>query len=245
MTVISQIIIATLVISSGSLIGIMTLSFNQLFLKRTISALIALSAGTMLGAAFLHLLPDAISTLGAELPLQITLFAFISFFLIEKVLHWHHCHEHEDCNDHASVGYMNLLGDMLHNFLDGLLIAGAFLASTELGIAATLAIILHEIPQEIGDFGVLIHSGFSRSKALALNLLVSLTAVIGGLLGYFAGQEIKLFSSYLIPFAAGGFIYIAASDLVPEMKKTTTTRRTLVVLLTFLTGISLMYLVRN
>lgn len=243
MNSLTYIILATILISSGSLIGVITLSFNQKFLNHTLSLLLALSAGTMLGAAFLHLLPESIETLGTHIPMYLLLAAFISFFLIEKILHWHHCHGKEDCNEHQAVGYLNLLGDFLHNFLDGVVIAGAFATSVPLGMASTLAIILHEVPQEIGDFGVLIHSGFSRTKALVSNVAVSLTSVLGGLLGYYLTQTVSTLADYLVPFAAGGFVYIAASDLIPEMKGASTLKRTFFTLATFLGGLGLMFLV--
>jgi zinc and cadmium transporter len=140
---------------------------------------------------------------------------------------------------------MNLLGDGLHNFLDGVLIAASFASGTGLGIVATLAIALHEIPQEIGDFGVLLHSGFSRRKALTYNLLVSLTSIFGGILGYFASHTMTSFANILVPVAAGGFIYISAADLIPELKDETSTKRILLFVSTFLLGILIMLLVQE
>ena len=143
------------------------------------------------------------------------------------------------------MGTMNLIADALHNFLDGVLIAASFAAGGGLGLVSTLAIALHEIPQEIGDFGVLLHSGFSRRRALLFNILVSLTASLSGILGYVAAHTMTQFAHYLIPVAAGGFLYISAADLIPELKSTTTPKRTLSTVLTFLLGVLLMFLVKD
>ena len=213
-------------------------------LSKILLSLVALSAGTMLSAALLHLLPDSVELLGPVLPFQLTLVSFIAFFLLERFLHWRHCHDEDHLTKHT-FGTMNLVGDALHNFLDGVLIAASFASGTGLGIIATLAIALHEIPQEIGDFGVLLHSGFSRRKALISNVLVSLTAILGGILGYFASHTMVLFASYLVPVAAGGFLYIATADLIPELGKVTSTKRTISMVATFLLGVTLMFLIKD
>jgi len=140
---------------------------------------------------------------------------------------------------------MNLIGDTFHNLLDGAVIAGAFVASFNLGIITTLAIIMHELPQEIGDFGVLLHSGFTRSRALLLNLFVGLSSVLGGVVGYYATAVVANLSPYLLAFAAGGFLYIAASDLVPEMQKCTSLKKTVSLLFTFFLGVSIMFLIKD
>lgn len=233
-----SIIGATLIISSGSLVGVLAISVKPAILNRLLLPLVSLSAGTMLGASFLHLLPESVETLDAHLVFQLTLLSFIAFFLLERFLHWRHCHDEKHLTRHT-IGYMNLIGDAIHNFIDGLLIAASFAAGDTLGIVAVLAIALHEIPQEIGDFGVLLHSGFTRSRALLANVSVSLTAVFGGLVGYFLSHRTEIFASYLIPIAAGGFVYIAATDLVPELKEGKTTKKTLATIFTFLLGIIL------
>jgi zinc and cadmium transporter len=138
---------------------------------------------------------------------------------------------------------MNLVGDSIHNFIDGLVIAAAFMVDFKLGVATTLAVAIHEIPQEIGDYGVLIYSGFKRKTALILNYLVSLAVVLGGIVGYFMFQHIESFLPYLLPFAAGGFVYIAASDLMPEIKKEMNIKKSMVSVLIFIAGVLLMYLV--
>lgn len=236
------IISSTFFISLASLIGVFTISIKEKVLSKFLLFLISLSAGAMMGGAFLHLLPEASEKLNSENMYLIVLFSFILFFLIEKVLHWRHCH-----NGHCEVhtfGHMSLFGDAFHNFIDGLVIAGTFLIDVKLGIITSLAIALHEIPQEIGDFGVLLYSGFSRKKALFFNFLVALTAVFGGIIGYFLSLQIENMTSYLLPFTAGGFIYIAASDLMPEIKKETSLKKSMLSFGIFLVGIVIMFLVK-
>lgn len=239
-----SIIGATLLISSGSLIGVLAISIKPVVLNKFLLPLVSLSAGTMLGASFLHLLPESVESMDAHLVFQLALFAFIAFFLLERFLHWRHCHDENHLTRHT-IGYMNLLGDGIHNFIDGLLIAASFAAGDSLGIVAVLAIALHEIPQEIGDFGVLLHSGFNRNKALLANIAVSLTAVLGGIVGYFLTHSTEIFASYLVPVAAGGFIYIAGADLIPELKEGKTSKKTIATILMFVTGVVLMMLLSH
>lgn len=239
-----SVIIATAVISSGSFVGVLTLAMSQKFLSKILLSLVSLSAGTMLSAALLHLLPESIEALGVNLPFQLTLISFIGFFILERFLHWRHCHDEDHLEQHT-MGTMNLIADAIHNFLDGVLIAASFATGGGLGIIATLAIAMHEIPQEIGDFGVLLHSGFTRKKALLYNVLVSLTAMLGGVLGYVASHTMTEFAHLLIPIAAGGFIYISAADLIPELKEETSTKRTISMIATFIFGVAIMYLVKD
>jgi len=162
------ILLATGLISLGGLIGIVSLAVNQKRLERALLVLVSLSAGALMGGAFLHLLPEAVNQLDSELAFGGVLVVFIGFFLVEKVLHWHHCHK-GNCEQKELLGRINLIGDSLHNFLDGLIIAAGFGVSRNLGWATTLAVALHEIPQEIGDFGVLLYAGWGRRKALVAN----------------------------------------------------------------------------
>ena len=239
-----SIIGATLLISSGSLIGVLAISIKPAVLNKFLLPLVSLSAGTMLGASFLHLLPESVESMDVHLVFQLALFSFIAFFLLERVLHWRHCHDEAHLAKHT-IGYMNLLGDAIHNFIDGLLIAASFAAGDALGFVALFAIALHGIPQEIGDFGVLLHSGFSRTRALIANLSVSLTAVLGGIVGYLLSHGTVIFASYLIPIAAGGFIYIASADLIPELKEGKTTNKTIATVAMFILGIVLMSLISH
>jgi len=167
---------------------------------------------------------------------------FFLFFLIEKLLFWRHCHK-AHCEVH-SFAYMNLVGDSIHNFIDGLIIATTFVASIPLGIITTFAIASHELPQEIGDFGVLIHGGFNRRRALMLNFAVALTAIAGGITGYFVVVYIKSMFIFLLPFAAGGFLYIAATDLIPELKKEENVKKSIGIFLVFILGVFFMWLVK-
>lgn len=223
-------------------VAILFLYIKKEILSKILLMLVALSAGALMGGAFLHLLPESSAELEADKLYIFVLLAFIFFFFMEKLLHWHHCHK-ENCSVHT-FGYMNLVGDAIHNFIDGLVIASTFLIDTTLGITTTIAIALHEIPQEIGDFGVLIYAGFKRKKALIINYLVALTVVLGGVVGYFASFYLKESIPYLLPFAAGGFIYIAASDLMPEIRKETKLKKSIASFSVFILGIVLMFAVK-
>ncbi len=243
MTVFSYIFISSFLISLGALIGVFSLSVSKEFLKKIVFFLVSLSAGTLMGGAFLHLIPEALERLIPESVFGIVLISFSVFYLIEKVFHWRHCHEPE-CPVHT-FGYMNLVGDSIHNFIDGLIIAAAFLTDIPLGISTTIAIAMHEIPQEMGDFGVLIYSGFEKNKALLLNFLVALTVILGAVLGYFLAAGVGPLKMYLLAFAAGGFLYISASDLIPEIRKEQSIRKSLISFGYFILGIGLMYWLKN
>ncbi len=233
-----QVMASTLFISLLSLLGIITLYFKTKQLDKLLYFIIAFAAGSLLGDAFLHLIPEAYVELQNETVFIYILVGFTLFFLIEKLLHWHHYHHTGKCHDHAA-GELNLIGDAVHNLLDGLVIAASFQVSLAVGLASTVAVVLHEIPQEIGDFGILLYSGYTRTKALIYNFASALFAIIGALLGLVFLKE----SSVLIflPIIAGGFIYIAASDLVPELHKETNIKKSLFSLVFFSLGILVMY----
>jgi len=235
------ILLSTGLISLGALVGVVTLWMNQEKVERFLLFLVALSTGALMGGAFLHLLPEAVERVGSEVSFLAALGAFMGFFLIEKILRWHHCHK-GDCDEHI-LGQMNLIGDSVHNFIDGLIIAAAFGVEAKLGWATSLAVALHEIPQEIGDFGVLLYAGWKKNKALVANFLVALMVVIGGLVGYWLSVN-EMFIGYLMPVAAGGFIYIAASDLMPELKKETKLKKSLISFGVFGLGVLLMWMIR-
>lgn len=232
-------ILSTFVISCGSLIGVFTLSVNQDKLKNILLFLVALSAGTLMGGAFLHLLPEAAENLESQALFSTVLFSFVFFFLMEKIFHWRHCHKGH-CDTH-SFGIMNLVGDSVHNFIDGLIIGATFIAHPGLGVVTSVAIALHEIPQEIGDFGVLLYAGYTRKKALLLNFAVSTTALLGVFVSFALSGLSESLLSYLIPFAAGGFIYISASDLMPEIRKETNLKKSLISFGIFTIGIVIMF----
>lgn len=235
------IIISTLFISLISFVGIFTLALKEQLLQKIVMLLVSLSAGVLMGGAFLHLLPES-AELGENLDAFLfVLVGFILFFLIEKVLHWRHCHKGE-CKVHTFT-YMNLIGDSIHNFIDGLIMATSFVISIPLGMTTTLAIALHEIPQEIGDFGVLLYGGFEKRKALVLNFLTALTAIAGGIIGFLITTMVENVKLFILPFAAGGFIYIAATDLIPEIRRETSLKKSMVYCGIFILGIIIMYAV--
>jgi len=239
MTTLLWIIATTVIISLIAFIGVLTLSLKEKILSKIIMVLVALSAGALMGGAFLHLIPEAVENFATFDIFTYILVGFIVFFFVEKILHWRHCHK-ENCKIHT-FAYMNLVGDGIHNFIDGLIIAASFVVNIHLGITTTLAVALHEIPQELGDFGVLIHGGFKKSSALLLNFATAITAIIGGIVGFFLASYAQASISFLLPFAAGGFIYIAASDLIPEIRKETSLWKSLLYFAVFVIGIMIMY----
>ncbi len=236
------IFLATFSISLCVFVAVAFLYFNDKWLSKILLSLVSLSAGALMGGAFIHLLPESFSKVGYENSGLIVLVAFLFFLVMEKFLHWRHCHK-ESCGVH-SFGKINLLGDSLHNFIDGLVIAAAFITDINIGIATTLAIALHEIPQEIGDFGVLLYAGYEKKRALILNYVVALTVVMGGIFGYLFNFLITGVMPYLLPFAAGGFIYIGASDLIPEIRKEESIRKSIFNILIFVIGILLMLFIK-
>ncbi|MDD4901743.1 MAG: ZIP family metal transporter [Patescibacteria group bacterium] len=242
MNILFSIILACFAISLCVWVAVLFLFFKRETLSKITIFLVSLSAGALIGGAFLHLLPEAAEKMDSTMLYFIVLSAFIFFFFMEKLLFWRHCHE-ENCSVH-SFGYMNLVGDSVHNFIDGLVIASTFLIDIKLGIITTLVIALHEIPQEIGDFGVLIHAGFEKKKALIVNYIVALTVVLGGVVGYFISFALNNIIPFLLPFAAGGFIYIAASDLMPEIRKETNLKKAVSSFVIFILGIVLMFVLK-
>ena len=236
------IIVVTFAIALIAFIGIFTLVLKEKLLNKILLILVSLSAGALMGGAFLHLIPEAVEkSQGLDIFLFV-LVGFILFFVIEKVLHWRHCHKGK-CDVHT-FHYMNLVGDTIHNFIDGLILAASFVTSVELGLTTTIAIAAHEIPQEIGDFGVLIYGGFKKKKAIVLNFVVALTIVMGGLIGYFISKSVESAVTFLLPFAAGGFLYIAASDLIPEIRKEENTIKSMATIIIFIIGILIMWLIK-
>lgn len=242
--VLLQILIAVLIVSLISIIGIF-IFLKEKFLKRILFFLVSFAAGTLLGAAFLDLLPEALEDgFNKNIPILI-LIGILSFFILEKFLYWHHHHTGHEQEEVHGFTYLNIIGDGIHNFLDGAVIAISFMNSTSLGIVATIAIIAHEIPQEISDFAVLIYGGFSRAKALIYNFLTALTAVIGALLAYFYSSYITNSSIYLTSFAVGGFVYIAGTDLIPEIQKETDLKKSFMQFVLMVFGILLIFVIGN
>ncbi len=242
MEILLWILASTFFVSILSLVGVIALSIREKLLEKILLFLVSLSAGALMGGAFLHLIPEASNSIAIHTVCCYVLIGFVFFFLIEKILHWHHCHK-KKCDVHT-FAQMNLFGDAAHNFVDGLIMAASFVTDIHLGLITTLAIILHEIPQEIGDFGVLVYGGFTKRKALAFNFLTALTAVLGGIVGYYLSGYVEASLMLLLPFAAGGFIYISASDLIPEIRKETNTKKVLINFAIFIIGILIMYAVK-
>jgi zinc and cadmium transporter len=228
-----SILLATVVAGVVSITGAAVFSFA--LLSKVVEKMVSLSVGIMLATSLLHALPEAFDSGADTKSLFATLLGgLLAFFLLEKVALLRHSHHHEgdghhhahghDAREAGKAGWMILLGDGMHNFTDGILIAAAFLANPELGIVTALAIVAHEIPQEIGDFIVLLNAGFSRLRAYVFNLLCSLMAVVGGLLGYYTLDRASGLIPYVLVFASSGFIYIAVSDLMPQMQRRSTLR---------------------
>jgi zinc and cadmium transporter len=237
------ILISTFLVSIVSLIGIVTLAIKEKLLQQIIFCLIGLSAGSLIGGAFLHILPEVLESTHSISVFYYFILGIVLFFMMEKYFYWRHCHDGV-CNVHAFT-YLNLVGDGLHNFIDGMVIAASFVVSVKLGVVTVLAVLLHEIPQELGDFGVLVYGGFSKQKALFFNFLSALTAMGGALLGYFLSGVIPHLTQFILPLTAGGFTYIATSDLIPEMHKLSDRKRSALAFAAFLAGIAFMALFRT
>jgi zinc and cadmium transporter len=221
------------------LVGIFSLWMNLKTLKKLIIILVAFSAGALLAGAFFHLLSEALAKLDVMIVFGYMLVGFILFFVIERFLHWHHCHDEKECKVHP-VSYLLVIGDGIHNFIDGIIIGASFLVSVHFGVITTLLILAHEIPQELGNFGVLVYSGFGKGKALLYTFISQLTCIVGGIVGFMLSSKVQGLVPFILPFAAGGFIYIAASDLVPELHKEPKLSKLLVSFGFFLLGVALM-----
>lgn len=236
-------IIASFVVSLISLIGAVALVLSDKLLKKIILFLVAFAAGGLIGGAFLEIIPEGMEYV--KDPTQLFLYVilgFLFFFILEKYLHWRHCHNAE-CTIHMFT-YLNIVGDAVHNFSDGLIIGAIFMVDIRVGIATTLAIVFHEIPHELGNFMVLVYGGFSKLKALLFNFISALFAMAGTIVGFYFASAITGFAAVLLPMAAGGFIYIAACDLIPELHKETDIRKSALTLLSFALGLGLMYVIK-
>jgi zinc and cadmium transporter len=233
-------LISVIIVSLISFVGIIFIFASEKTVNKILLLLVSFSAGSMMGTAFFHLIPEALSAESDFLfPAIYILAGFCLFFLIERILRWHHCHKVE-CETHKHLGQLNLIGDGIHNSLDGLVIISAFTVSPALGIPVVLSIIFHEIPQEIGDFGVLLYSGFRKTTALLYNFITALTALLGVIIGYFLLERVDSLTNFLLPFAAGGFIYIAASDLVPEIHQEKSLVKSIISFIIFLVALGVM-----
>lgn len=232
-------ILSITIVSLISLIGIITLPFKEKKLHAILLYLVAFSTGAMLGDVFIHLLPEAAEQ-GFTMQISMyTLAGIIVSFLIEKYVHMRHLHGKHDTK-YRPAAIMSLIGDAIHNLIDGMIVGASYLVSPTVGVATTIAVILHEIPQEIGNFGVLLHGGFTKSRALFFNFLTALTA-FGGLFLALAWNQSTNVTTFLIPFAAGNFIYIAGSDLIPELHEQEGLKKNFIQLIMLLVGIGVMF----
>jgi len=240
-------LIGVVFVSLLSLLGAFSLAINEQTLKKILIYFVSFSTGALFGDVFIHILPEI--TKKAPFTLLISfyfLFGILTSFIIEKAICWNHNHHQEDCHEKEktphvqSFAYLILFADGFHNFIDGLVIGAGFLAGVPVGIATILAVILHEIPHEIGDFGVLIHGGFTRQKALFYNFLSGLTAIVGTIVSLLLNQYIQGAQIFLLSFAAANFIYIAGSNLIPELHKNTEKRKDVIQILTFIAGVCVM-----
>ncbi len=237
------ILVVTFIISLIAFVGIFTFLLRQELLNKALLVLVALSSGALLGGAFLHLIPETIEQIGGGLDIFLyLLLGFCLFFILEQFLQWRH--EHTTHGGVKPFSYLILVSDGVHNFIDGLAIAAGFIASYPVGIATALAVALHEVPQELGDFAVLVYGGFGRKRALIFNFISAITAILGGVTGYFASSVLQGSIVYLLPFAAGNFIYIAAADVIPEIKHQVSLRRSIIHFAVFLVGIAIMLTVK-
>ncbi|NNE66558.1 MAG: ZIP family metal transporter [Pyrinomonadaceae bacterium] len=236
------IVASGILMSAIALVGSITFFFLQTTQEKILLPLVAFSAGALLGGAFFHMIPGSLGQwTDASFVFLWVMIGFTLFFALEQFLHWHHCQRAAtDCK--KPLTYLILIGDGLHNFIGGLAIGGTFLVDVRLGVTAWLAAAAHEIPQELGDMGVLLYGGWSKKKAVIFNFLSALTFLAGGIVAYIASFQFDV--SFLIPFAAGNFIYIGASDLVPEVNKHESFRANVIHFLAFAIGLILLFLVK-
>jgi len=237
-------IVSVIVVSLISFIGIFFISMKEERLHSILFILISFAVGSLLGDVFFHILPElfsdpsSVKTYGA-----LVLSGILLFFVFEHFLHWRHTCHHHDCENHVHpVAHMNLFADAIHNFFDGVMIGTTYFISFPLGIATTIAIMLHEIPQELGRFGVLVHAGLPRKKALFFNFLSGSWAIIGGVIAFALGSSLESFTGIVMSLTAGGFLYIAGTDLIPELHKNISTKKSFLQLCAMCFGVVVMYL---
>lgn len=240
-------IVATLGISLLSLIGIVTLSIKQDTLHKILMILVAYSAGTILGAALFDLLPEAVELVDEALVFPLIASGFVFFLMLERMIYWYHGHGHvhefENSIDAPTEGfaYLNLIGDFIHNFIDGMIIAAGFANSFSVGLASAIAVAFHELPQEMGDFGILVYAGIERRKAVIYNFAAALSVVVGGVFGSFFITVVEELSGWMIAFSAGAFIFLSASELIPEMHEENDRGKAVIQLFVLLLGMASIY----
>lgn len=237
-------LVSVIIVSLLSLLGAVFITLKRDMISKIITYTLALSSGVLLGSTFFELLPEGV----LHNPNGVFLWAligFVSFFCIEKLIHWHHHVEGRHEHDEKPMAYLTLIGDSIHNFADGAVIAASYMVSIPLGVTTTIAIIAHEIPHELSDFLILIHGGFSNKRALQFNFLSATTAIAGTVIVLFISQQFSTFDRYLVPFAAGNFLYIAASDLIPELLSHRRAKTSVAQVLLLLCGIAIIPLIAH
>lgn len=242
MTTLIWIVLSGIVLALISLSGALVLVLSRTRFEKIIEFLVAFAAGALIAGAFFHLIPEAVAGMGNSLPVYLWIVGgIVGFGILEQYIHWHHCHlpvaQHKE-----PFSYLILVADTVHNLIDGLAVGASFLIGTGVGIATTLAVVAHEIPQELGDFGILIHGGWEKSKAIWFNFFSSITFLIGALLIYFLRMDIN--PSFLLAFAAGSFIYIAAVDIIPEISRECSPSQKITRYSFFVLGILVFFIIR-
>jgi len=231
------------IVSAISLVGVFFLSMREERLRRILHWLVSFAVGALFGDAFIHLLPESFEAAGPGITVPLlAISGILLFFVLEKFMLWRHCHVPTSAHHPHPVVAMNLIGDGIHNLLDGMIIGAGYQVSPALGLSTTLAIILHEIPQEIGDYGVLVHGGLSPQKALRFNFLSALISLVGAFLSLAVGFHSESFSFFVLPMTAGGFIYMAGTDLIPELRHETDLGQSFAQLFFISLGVALMAL---
>lgn len=239
-------IVSVFLVSVLSVCSIFFLFFNKKKLEKISLVLVSFAVGALIGDTFIHLLPETFEKFNASLFSSFLIISgILIFFILEKFLRWRHCHL-SSCEKHAHhpIVTINLVGDVVHNFIDGLLIGASFIVSVPLGITTSLAILLHEIPSEIGNFGICIHKGVGYKKAVILNFLTALSAVVGTICALWFGSFFSDFAFYLIPITAGGFIYVFGSDLIPELHNELEVKTSVIQFFLIAAGVFVMSLLR-
>jgi zinc and cadmium transporter len=235
-------LISVIAVSLISLVGILALILRS-DIKKITFLLVSFAVGGLFGDAFIHLLPESFKKIESTLAISLLVLAgLFIFFVLEKILRWRHSHSTESEPHVHPMVTMNLVGDAVHNLIDGMVIGASYMVNIPLGLTTTLAIVLHEIPQEMGDFGILLQGGLSVKRALVFNFLSALTAIIGTVLSLVIGPHVQGYTVALIPITAGGFIYIAGTDLLPELQKDVKLSRSLLQFALILLGIGIMAL---
>jgi zinc and cadmium transporter len=235
-------LLSILIVSAVSLVGIVTILIKQNYLKKILLFFVSFAAGALLGDVFIHMMPELTESGKFNLITSLCIIGgILLFFVLEKILHWRHCHLSATKDHIQPLAHMNLIGDTIHNFTDGIIIAGSFLISVPVGMATSLAVVLHEIPQEMGDFGILLHSGMSVRKSLFFNFVTALSAFVGGIFTLVISPDTETVIQFILPFTMGGFLYIAGSDLIPELHKDVKPLNSIIQLLSLLAGVGIMF----